>query len=125
MIKFLYKTLFAFSVLITMAFVIKKSLPNPIKIDPAFLNSESRWVDSVFASLNSDQRLAQLFMVAAYSNKDMKHVAEIRELVEKYNIGGLIFMQGGPKREAKLNNYYQNEQKRLLRNSWCFAQCFS
>ena len=114
MIKFLYKTLFAFSVLITMAFVIKKSLPNSNKIDPAFLNTESRWVDSVFASLNSDQRLAQLFMVAAYSNKDMKHVAEIRELVEKYNIGGLIFMQGGPKREAKLNNYYQSKAKTPL-----------
>jgi len=53
-------------------------------------------------------------MVAAYSNKDMKHVAEIRELVEKYNIGGLIFMQGGPYREAKLNNYYQNKAKTPL-----------
>ena len=64
MIKFLYKTLFAFSVLLIMAFVIKKTQPDSIKIGPDFLNSESRWVDSVFASLNSDQRLAQLFMVA-------------------------------------------------------------
>jgi beta-glucosidase-like glycosyl hydrolase/CubicO group peptidase (beta-lactamase class C family) len=114
MIKFLFKTIFAFFILLTMAFVIKKSQPNSIKMGPDFLNSESRWVDSVFASLNSDQRLAQLFMVAAYSNKDMKHVAEIRELVEKYHIGGLIFMQGGPLREAKLNNYYQSKAKTPL-----------
>ena len=53
-------------------------------------------------------------MVAAYSNKDMKHVAEIRELVQNYNIGGLIFMQGGPMREAKLNNYYQSMAKTPL-----------
>ena len=94
-----------------MAFVSNTQKP---KSGPDFLQLESRWVDSVFNSLNSDQRLAQLFMVAAYSNKDMKHVAEIRELVEKYNIGGLIFMQGGPYREAKLNNYYQSKAKTPL-----------
>ena len=98
-----------------MAFVAKKQSPTKnIKITPDFLSVESHWVDSVFASLNNDQRLAQLFMVAAYSNKDMKHVADIRELVEKYNIGGLIFMQGGPLREAKLNNYYQSKAKTPL-----------
>lgn len=115
MIKFLFKALFASSILLLMAFVTTKQLPSDTpKIAPAFLNVQSRWVDSVFNSLNSDQRLAQLFMVAAYSNKDMKHVAEIRELVEKYNIGGLIFMQGGPLREAKLNNYYQSKAKTPL-----------
>ncbi|MES2567982.1 MAG: glycoside hydrolase family 3 N-terminal domain-containing protein [Bacteroidota bacterium] len=111
MIQFFYKLLFACSIVAIMAFVTNKQAP---KTDPDFLRSESRWVDSVFASLNSDQRLAQLFMVAAYSNKDMKHVAEIRELVETYNIGGLIFMQGGPLREAKLNNYYQSKAKTPL-----------
>ncbi|MES2514615.1 MAG: glycoside hydrolase family 3 N-terminal domain-containing protein [Bacteroidota bacterium] len=111
MIKLFYRTLFVLTILVTMAFVIKKP---SAKTTPAFLMSESRWVDSVFASLNPDQRLAQLFMVAAYSNKDMKHVAEIRELVETYNIGGLIFMQGGPLRESKLNNYYQSKAKTPL-----------
>lgn len=94
-----------------MAFVVDKP---SITTTPDFLKLESRWVDSVFASLNPDQRLAQLFMVAAYSNKDMKHVAEIRQLVETYHIGGLIFMQGGPLREAKLNNYYQSKAKTPL-----------
>ena len=111
MIQFIYKLIFFFFIFLTMAFVINKQVP---KTTPDFLNLESRWVDSVYSSLNSDQRIAQLFMVAAYSNKDMKHVAEIRELVEKYNIGGLIFMQGGPLREAKLNNYYQSKAKTPL-----------
>ncbi|HWY37443.1 MAG TPA: hypothetical protein VNY73_02720, partial [Bacteroidia bacterium] len=58
---------------------------------PAFFTEESKWVDSVYASLSADERLAQLFMVAAWSNKDMKHVRQIDELITKYNIGGLIF----------------------------------
>lgn len=111
MIKFFYKPILAIVIMASMAFVVKKQTT---KTSPEFLNKESKWVDSVFASLNSDQRIAQLFMVAAYSNRDMKHVAEIRKLVEEYNIGGLIFMQGGPLREAKLNNYYQSKAKTPL-----------
>lgn len=84
------------------------------KQDPGFLQSQNRWVDSVFKSLTPRERLAQLFMVAAYSNKDMKHVREIHELIEKYNIGGLIWMQGGPGRQAKLANYYQSIAKTPL-----------
>lgn len=115
MIKFISRIVFFLSIFVVSAFAVKKtSLPGEPKIGPDFLNLESRWVDSVFASLSPDQRLAQLFMVAAYSNKDMKHVREIRELIQNYNIGGLIFMQGGPIREAKLNNYYQNQAKTPL-----------
>lgn len=111
MIKLMYKLIVISVFFIVSAFVINKKTQ---KTEPDFLKLESRWVDSVFNSLNSDQRLAQLFMVAAYSNKDMKHVKEIRELIQKYNIGGLIFMQGGPLREAKLNNYYQKLAKTPL-----------
>ncbi len=111
MIKLVGKIVLSASLAVVMAFVVK---PIPAKHGPDFLSLESRWVDSVFNSLNSDQRLAQLFMVAAYSNKDMKHVREIRELIQNYHIGGLIFMQGGPQREARLNNYYQNLSKTPL-----------
>jgi beta-glucosidase-like glycosyl hydrolase/CubicO group peptidase (beta-lactamase class C family) len=84
------------------------------EMKPPFWMLESKWVDSVFKTLSPDERIAQLFMVAAYSNKDIKHVKETRELIQKYNIGGLIFMQGGPVREAKLNNYYQLKAKTPL-----------
>ena len=72
---------------------------------------EKSWVDSVYASLSPDQRLGQLFMVAAYSNKDEKHYQEIDTLVMRYGIGGLMFMQGGPVRQAKLTNRFQGEAK--------------
>src|SRR5690606_23557786 len=72
------------------------------------------WVDSVFQDLTLDQRLGQLFMVAAYSNKDQRHIDEISNLVKSENLGGLIFFQGGPNRQARLTNYYQALSKTPL-----------
>jgi beta-N-acetylhexosaminidase len=87
------------------------SYEKPKDKTPDFLQLETKWVDSVFNALTPDERITQLFMIAAYSNKDMKHVRETRELIEKYNVGGLIMMQGGPMRHAKLVNYYQDKAK--------------
>ena len=65
------------------------------------------WADSVFNSLNEDEKIGQLFMVAAYSNRDKKHIAEVDSLIIKHKIGGLIFFQGGPARQASQTNHYQ------------------
>ena len=40
-----------------------------VKQDPPFYANNTRWADSVFKTLTPDERIAQLFMVAAYSNK--------------------------------------------------------
>jgi beta-N-acetylhexosaminidase len=69
---------------------------------------QTRWVDSVFSSMTFDERLGQLFMVAAYSNRDEKHYTQIEQLIKKNHIGGLIFFQGGPMRQAQLTNRFQN-----------------
>src|SRR5688572_15985938 len=71
--------------------------------------AQTQWVDSVFNALTPDQRLGQLFMVTAYSNKDAAHVRRVERLVSQYNIGGLMFMQGGPRRQAILTNRYQSK----------------
>jgi beta-N-acetylhexosaminidase len=69
------------------------------------------WVDSVYNQLSFDEKVGQLFMVAAYSNKDEAHNSSIDKLVEENKIGGLIFFQGGPNRQAKLTNRYQAKSK--------------
>jgi beta-N-acetylhexosaminidase len=76
-----------------------------------YSHGKELWVDSVFSTLSPDQRLAQLFMVAAYSNKDAKHVAQLDTLVSRYGIGGLIYFQGGPVRQAKQCNMLQSKAK--------------
>lgn len=74
-------------------------------------NNEKIWVDSIYQKLTLQEKLGQLFMIAAYSNKDSAHINEIKNTIEKHYIGGLIFFQGGPVRQAKLTNYYQSNSK--------------
>jgi beta-glucosidase-like glycosyl hydrolase/CubicO group peptidase (beta-lactamase class C family) len=75
---------------------------------------QSSWADSVFNSLTPDERIAQLFMIAAYSNRDDAHTAEIANLIKTYNLGGIIFFQGGPIRQARMTNIFQSQSRTPL-----------
>ena len=72
---------------------------------------ETKWVDSIYAQMNFEEKVGQLFMVAAYSNKDTVHVNSIDKLIKENKIGGLIFFQGGPGRQANLTNRFQSKSK--------------
>ena len=86
---------------------VKKLPADPLPNSPV----ETAWVDSVFNSLTPEQRLGQLFMVAAYSNKEKAHADRIERLVRNQNIGGVMFLQGGPKRQALMTNRLQAAAK--------------
>lgn len=73
--------------------------------------AEKKWVDSIYSTMTFEEKLGQLFMVAAYSNKDSIHFNALDKLVKDYKVGGLIFFQGGPVRQAKLTNRFQAESK--------------
>ena len=60
------------------------------KLPPFLTGNNDAWADSVMNSLSPDERIAQLFMIAAYSNRDSNHLKELDSLVAKYKIGGLI-----------------------------------
>ncbi len=70
-------------------------------------NLNSHWVDSVFKTLTEDEKIAQLFMIAAYSDSDKKHQDRIEREIKTIKPGGLVFFQGGPFRQAQQTNYYQ------------------
>ena len=78
------------------------------RADPEFLQAPSDWVDSVLNSLTLEQRIAQMIMVAAYSNNKDRNEAEVAKLVKDQKIGGLVFFQGTPCKQAELTNYYQS-----------------
>ena len=82
------------------------------KLSPPFLNnSSSPWVDSVLNELSLDEKIAQLMILAAYSNRGKAHEDSIIKLIDQYQIGGVIFFQGGPVRQARLTNTYQSHAK--------------
>ncbi|WP_413997943.1 glycoside hydrolase family 3 N-terminal domain-containing protein [Flavobacterium sp. W1B] len=74
-------------------------------------DAETRWVDSIYNKMTPQEKIGQLYMISAYSNKDSAHVNKTKELIQKYNIGSVIFFQGGPGRQAKLTNLYQSKAK--------------
>jgi beta-N-acetylhexosaminidase len=79
---------------------------------PVFYSPQAeQWADSLIKEMTPERRIAQLFMVATWSNKDSNHVMSIDSLVADYGIGGLIFFQGGPVRQALLTNHYQQLAK--------------
>ena len=81
-------------------------------VKPAFLKHEnSKWVDSVMKSLTPDERIAQLIMVAAYSNRDEQHKQDLLKLIKEQHIGGLIFFQGDPESQVRLMNDFQQASK--------------
>ncbi|MDQ6472478.1 glycoside hydrolase family 3 N-terminal domain-containing protein [Flavobacterium sp. LHD-80] len=74
-------------------------------------DKETAWVDSIYSKMSIREKVGQLFMVSAYSNKDSVHVNQIKNLIEEYEVGSVIFFQGGPVRQAKLTNLYQSKAK--------------
>ncbi len=94
--------------LFSVAFL-KAQSTDPLKAKDTL--AQNKWVDTLLNNMSIDEKIGQLFMVQAYSNKDEKHSVFIENLIEKYHIGGLIFMQGTPEKQAQLNTKYQSISK--------------
>jgi beta-glucosidase-like glycosyl hydrolase/CubicO group peptidase (beta-lactamase class C family) len=72
---------------------------------------EIHWVDSIYTKMPLEEKIGQLFMIPAYSNKDSIHTRKIDSLVQNCKVGGIIFFQGGPVRQAQLTNHFQSKAK--------------
>ncbi|WP_254562867.1 glycoside hydrolase family 3 N-terminal domain-containing protein [Dyadobacter diqingensis] len=78
---------------------------------PVVVLPEHQWVDSTLASLTLEEKIGQLFMVATFSNREESTTRFIDRLIDDFHLGGLIFFQGGPVRQAQLTNHYQARSK--------------
>ena len=92
-------------------FIVFKAYTQSLKIENKEDLLQKKWTDSILKTLTVEQKIGQLFMVAAYSNMDEKHYQTIENLVQQYQLGGLIFMQGTPLKQAELTNRYQQKSK--------------
>ncbi|MEO8820225.1 MAG: glycoside hydrolase family 3 N-terminal domain-containing protein [Ginsengibacter sp.] len=101
------KILFTFSFLICLKFFAFSQAPN----------AAIHWSDSVFNSLNDDQRIAQLIILRESSYNPEGPVyydSAITEAIKKYNIGGIVLFQGTPDKQANFINYFQSIAKTPL-----------
>lgn len=89
--------------------ILNAQRPDPLRTKD--FEAQEIWVDSILKSMTIDEKIGQLFMVQAYSNLDKKHEDFITEMITKYHVGSLIFMQGTPQKQAELNNKYQDAAK--------------
>lgn len=89
------------------SYTLKAQNKSPLYID----ENQMRWVDSLYNQMTLNEKVGQLFMVAAYTNKDATHEQTTENLVSQENIGGLIFMQDDAEKQIKLINHYQNIAK--------------
>ena len=68
---------------------------------------QMKWVDSVYSSMTLNQKVGQLFVVQAVSNKGISHKTKILDEITSNRVGGIIFSNGSAEKQVKLTNLYQ------------------
>lgn len=74
----------------------------------SFKTNQNRWADSLLATMTLEEKIGQLFMIATYSNRTESYYQQVESQIINYKVGGLLFFQGGPYRQANLTNRYQS-----------------
>ena len=49
------------------------------------------WADSVLQQMSLEEKIGQLFMIAAYSNQTENYENNLEQQLLKYQVGGIIF----------------------------------
>ena len=74
------------------------------KVDQAKMN---QWVDSVFQTMNDDEKIGQLFMIVANPTSDAKNLQTLEDNIKNGKIGGILFHTGDPVTQADVTNRLQ------------------
>lgn len=55
--------------------------------------AEKQWVDSIFQQLTVKQKIAQLIMIRAHSDKGADHIAQVEELIKNMKSVDFVFFK--------------------------------
>ncbi len=69
------------------------------------------WVDSVLATLSTEEKIAQSIWISTGSNEDISHYFKTDQFIRQYGIGGLIINQGNTAWQTELINFYQSSSR--------------
>jgi beta-N-acetylhexosaminidase len=85
---------------------------NAQKTDPPFFKyMDHPWVDSILKTLSTEERIAQLIWIAAFSNRDLEYEVNLSNLITRTGIGGVIFFQDQVKKQTEMINYFRKVSK--------------
>ncbi len=86
-------------------------LPGSEPYSFAMLPGEKVIVDSLFSAMTMEEKVGQLFMIRAHSDKGAAYEKQVEDQIKKYNVGGLCFFQGTAGKQVELINRYQESSK--------------
>jgi beta-N-acetylhexosaminidase len=69
------------------------------------------WVDSVLNKMSKRDKVAQMFFIRALTNANKQYEDSVGKVIRRARIGGLVFFQGGPGRQANLTSTYQKNAR--------------
>ena len=78
------------------------------------LAEPNAWVDSVLNKMSKRDKIAQMFFIRALTNADKNYEDSVGRFIRRARVGGLVFFQGGPGRQANLTSTYQKKARTPL-----------
>lgn len=72
---------------------------------------QNKWVESIYETMSTEQKIGQLFMVLVASDASQAETVKTEAIITDLHIGGVLFSKGGPVRQARLNNRFQAQSK--------------
>ncbi|MGB2397790.1 MAG: glycoside hydrolase family 3 N-terminal domain-containing protein [Flavobacteriaceae bacterium] len=106
MMRYVYMTL------LSVCFGYAQDTTDPLKA--ADWEQQSKWVDSIYNQMSLDEKLGQLFMVAAFSENGEAHFKAITQQIEDFHLGGIIFSLGDPVTQTQWLNAFQQQSRTPL-----------
>ena len=100
------QTIYAWVLCLACILQVKAQTP-PTLLRTADQTKMNQWVDSIFKTLDSKERIGQLFMPVVSLDEGAHNKKIMAQYVEKQKIGGILFHSGSTLTQAKLTNKAQ------------------
>ncbi|WP_339655493.1 glycoside hydrolase family 3 protein, partial [uncultured Salegentibacter sp.] len=78
---------------------------NPLLAEDTIAQKE--WVDSTYNAMSLKEKIGQLLMISVSSESGKAYIEKAKKQISEEYIGGVIFSKGGPQRQIKLTNEFQ------------------
>ena len=76
--------------------------------------AQAQWVEATYEAMSPEERIGQLFMVMVASSQGPAVQERVTEWISNYHLGGVIFSLGGPVRQARMTNAFQEASRTPL-----------